>query len=109
VRATTPVGEEERLMVEKLDGEALQSALSGLPQWRHDAAAGSIGRSLKFKDFSEAFGFMTRVALAAEAAGHHPDWSNSYNKVEITLSTHSAGGVTGNDVTLAKAIDKLVG
>jgi 4a-hydroxytetrahydrobiopterin dehydratase len=96
-------------MVEKLGEDALQAALADLPQWRHDAAAGSISRSLRFKDFSEAFGFMTRVALAAQAADHHPDWSNSFNKVEITLSTHSAGGLTGNDFALAKAIDKLAG
>jgi 4a-hydroxytetrahydrobiopterin dehydratase len=95
-------------MVEKLDKKELQAALSGLPQWRHDVAAALISRSLKFKDFSEAFGFMTRVALAAQAADHHPDWSNSFNRVEITLSTHDAGGITGNDVALAKAIDKLV-
>jgi len=80
-----------------------------LPLWAHDASKPAISRSFKFKNFSEAFGFMTRVALAAEARDHHPDWSNSYNKVEISLSTHSAGGVTEKDVSLAAVIDKLAG
>jgi 4a-hydroxytetrahydrobiopterin dehydratase len=62
----------------------------------------------KFKTFSEAFAFMTRVALAAERAGHHPDWSNSYNTVTIRLSTHDAGGLSDKDIALAEAIDKLL-
>jgi 4a-hydroxytetrahydrobiopterin dehydratase len=96
-------------MVEKLRDTALRAGLAEVPQWRFDEARGAISRSFAFKDFSEAFGFMARVALAAQAADHHPDWSNSFGKVEITLSTHSAGGVTGNDVALAKAIDQLAG
>ncbi len=68
----------------------------------------AVHKSFKFKDFTAAFGFMTQVALIAEKMDHHPEWSNVYNKVEITLTTHSAGGVTELDLTLAKAIDALV-
>ena len=96
-------------MAEKLDDAALAAALLGLPAWRHDVAAQSITRAFAFSGFSEAFGFMARVALAAAAANHHPDWSNSYNKVTITLSTHDAGGITQSDIALATAIDKLAG
>jgi 4a-hydroxytetrahydrobiopterin dehydratase len=96
-------------MVEKLDAERLAAAAAELPGWRHEAAAGALVKSFNFKDFSEAFGFMARVALAAQAADHHPDWSNSYNRVEIRLSTHSAGGVTDNDVKLARAINGIAG
>jgi 4a-hydroxytetrahydrobiopterin dehydratase len=66
-------------------------------------------RDFAFKDFSEAFAFMTRVALAAEAMNHHPDWSNSWNKVSISLITHSAGGLTANDIELATRIQKIAG
>ena len=69
----------------------------------------TLYKKFEFKDFSEAFAFMTRVALAAEKADHHPDLSNTYNKVGIALSTHSAGGVTEKDVALARAIDRIVG
>jgi len=94
-------------MGDKLSAAARETVLKGLPQWKHDAEADSIRRDFKFKDFSEAFGFMTRVALLAQAADHHPEWSNVYNKVSITLSTHSAGGLTAKDVKLAGEIDKL--
>jgi 4a-hydroxytetrahydrobiopterin dehydratase len=95
-------------MVEKLDAKALAAGLSGLAGWASDPGAKAISREFGFKDFSAAFGFMTRVALLAQSADHHPDWSNSYNKVRISLSTHSAGGVTQNDLDLAAAIDKLL-
>ena len=78
-----------------------------LPDWQVKPAA--IHRSLKFKDFSDAWGFMTRVALLAEKHDHHPEWSNVWNKVEITLSTHDAGGLSRKDIALAKAIDALLG
>jgi 4a-hydroxytetrahydrobiopterin dehydratase len=94
-------------MAEKLTPADRDKALAGLAGWRFDASADAITRDFKFKDFSEAFGFMTRVALLAQAADHHPDWSNSYNKVTITLSTHSAGGLTEKDVRLATQIDGL--
>ena len=94
-------------MAEKLSSQERDSALRELPGWRWDEAANGIARSFEFKDFSEAFAFMTRVALAAERADHHPDWSNSWNKVEIALTTHSAGGVTAKDIALARAIGGL--
>ena len=95
-------------MATRLEGTALVEALTRLPDWKAAPNGSSMMREFRFSDFSEAFGFMTRVALAAQAADHHPDWSNSYNKVTITLSTHSAGGITENDIKLAGAIDKLL-
>jgi 4a-hydroxytetrahydrobiopterin dehydratase len=68
----------------------------------------AISRSLQFRDFNEAWGFMNRVALLAESQNHHPEWSNVWNRVRIELSTHDAGGLTDNDVRLAKAIDALL-
>lgn len=79
-----------------------------LPSWAQRDGGKAIHRSFRFKDFSEAWGFMARVALAAEKLGHNPDWSNVWNQVEITLSTHDAGGLTDSDVALAKAIDALL-
>jgi 4a-hydroxytetrahydrobiopterin dehydratase len=90
------------------DGER-EAALAALPGWRFDGEAGAIRRSFRFADFSQAFAFMTRVAMAAEKADHHPDWSNSWNKVEIALSTHSAGGLTVLDIEMARAIDAYAG
>jgi 4a-hydroxytetrahydrobiopterin dehydratase len=81
--------------------------LARLAGWRYDAEARAIARTYRFRDFSEAFGFMTRAALAAEKADHHPDWSNSWNRVEIALTTHSAGGVTERDLALAAAMDAI--
>ena len=95
-------------MVEKLSDGQRETALRGLDGWVYDATSGAIARAFKFKDFSEAFAFMTRVALAAEKAGHHPDWSNTYNSVTISLSTHDAGGLSAKDIALAQAIDKLL-
>jgi len=85
-----------------------RAALADLAGWTVLADRDAIQRSFKFKDFSAAFGFMTRVALLAEKADHHPEWSNVYNRVEITLSTHDAGGLSLRDVALAKAIDALL-
>lgn len=96
-------------MTEKLAPAALTSALSGLGHWTHDAGADAISRKFRFENFVEAFGFMARVALLAEKAGHHPDWSNSYNEVTITLSTHDAGGLSQKDIDLARAIDTIAG
>ena len=90
------------------DGER-DAALLSLPGWHFDAEAGAIRRGLHFADFSAAFAFMTRVAMAAEKADHHPDWSNSWNTVHIALSTHSAGGVTTLDIDMARAIDGYAG
>jgi 4a-hydroxytetrahydrobiopterin dehydratase len=89
--------------------DAERTALStSLPGWALGADGLTIHRGFRFKDFSEAWGFMARVALLAEQIGHHPDWSNVWNRVEITLSTHDAGGLTENDIALAKAIDALL-
>ncbi|MBU6397676.1 MAG: 4a-hydroxytetrahydrobiopterin dehydratase [Rhodospirillales bacterium] len=83
--------------------------LNALPAgWQLDANGKSITQDFSFRNFAEAFSFMAHVALLAEKADHHPDWSNSYNKVSITLSTHSAGGVTKKDVALAEAISNVV-
>jgi 4a-hydroxytetrahydrobiopterin dehydratase len=87
--------------------QATAAELASLPNWTVDAAGKSIHRTLKFADFNEAWGFMTRVALLAESQNHHPNWSNVWNTVDITLSTHDAGGLTDKDVTLAKAIDLI--
>ena len=86
------------------DGER-EAAQAELPGWTFSAER--IARSFRFANFSAAFGFMTRVALAAEKADHHPDWSNSWNRVEIALSSHDAGGLTGRDIALARTIDAV--
>ena len=80
-------------------------ALAGLDGWSFDAGRNGIAKSFKFADFGAAFAFMVRVALEAEKADHHPDWSNVWNRVDILLSTHSAGGVTAKDIALARAIE----
>ena len=95
-------------MVEKLAHEDILASLNALDGWQHDEARNALVRRLEFRDFSEAFGFMARVALAAEKADHHPEWTNVYKRVEIVLTTHEAGGVSGRDVALAGAIDRLV-
>jgi 4a-hydroxytetrahydrobiopterin dehydratase len=95
-------------MTQPLSEKALAAALVALGDWAYDASGKAIHRDFAFRDFSEAFAFMTRVALLAEKADHHPDWSNGYNKVSVVLSTHSAGGVTQKDVDLALAVDRLV-
>jgi len=84
-------------------------ALAGLAGWAYDEARNCIAKSFKFTDFGEAFGFMSRVALEAEKADHHPEWSNVWNKVDILLSTHSEGGVTAKDVALAGKIEAIAG
>lgn len=80
-------------------------ALKQVSGWRAVDGRDAIAKGFKFKDFNAAFGFMTRVALYADKADHHPEWSNVYNKVDVTLSTHDAGGVTEKDVDLAKFMD----
>ena len=83
-------------------------ALAALPEWRLRADGLAIERELKFADFNEAFGFMTRVAQLADKQDHHPEWSNGYNRVAITLTTHDAGGLSARDVKRARAIDALL-
>lgn len=79
---------------------------AALPRWAVDST-GALARSFRFETFSEAFAFMTRVALAAERLDHHPDWTNVYNRVDIRLITHDAGGLTQRDLDLARAIDAM--
>ena len=95
-------------MVEQLSEAERADALDGLPDWDYDEARDAIARTFTFADFSEAFAFMTRVALLAEKANHHPEWSNVWNRVEITLTTHDAGGLSGRDVEMAEAIEALL-
>ena len=92
-------------MREKLTGSEREHALAGIPEWHAVSGRDAIMRSFTFKTFNQAFGFMTRVALKAEAMDHHPEWFNVYNRVEVTLSTHDAGGLTKLDVQLAAFID----
>ena len=95
-------------MTAKLTGKARSDcARDARGMDRGGRAATPSGKSFKFADFNQAWGFMTRVALAADKADHHPEWSNVYNKVEIVLSTHDAGGVSDKDVALAKFIDSI--
>jgi len=95
-------------MVEQLSEAERAEALDGLPDWDYDESRDAITRSFAFKDFVEAFGFMARVALLAEKADHHPEWSNVWNRVEILLTTHDAGGLSHRDIDLAEVIDALV-
>jgi len=85
-----------------------QPMLEAPTGWTRLANRDAIHKTFKFKDFNAAFGFMTRAALIAEKMDHHPEWANVYNKVEVTLTTHSAGGVTEQDLTLAAAMDRLI-
>ena len=96
-------------MAERLSAEARKQALTGLHGWTEISGRDAIGRTFNFKDFNEAFGFMARAALVAEKNDHHPEWRNVYKTVEVTLSTHDAGGVTGLDIELAKAMNAIAG
>lgn len=91
----------------RLDSATLSAELAQLPGWT--LRDEKLYREFKFENFVEAFGFMTRVALKAEAMNHHPDWSNSYNKLTVELVTHDAGGITARDVALAKAMSEMFG
>ena len=95
-------------MLMKLTDDERDSWLATLPEWSLARDGAAIERTFEFEDFSEAWGFMTRVALLADAHDHHPEWFNVYNKVEITLTTHDADGLTLRDTRMAEAIDKLV-
>jgi 4a-hydroxytetrahydrobiopterin dehydratase len=95
--------------VPKLDDRQRDEALAVLPGWTYDTERSGIAKSFRFADFGEAFAFMTRVALEAEKADHHPEWSNVWNRVDVLLSTHSAGGLTDKDMALAGRIEEIVG
>src|SRR5438128_4003002 len=94
---------------EKLTGEARKAALAKLSGWSEVAGRDAIAKTFVFGDFNAAFGFMTRAALVAEKMDHHPEWFNVYKTVEVTLSTHDAGGVTELDVRLAEAMEQIAG
>ena len=96
-------------MAEKLTGNARKTALAKLAGWSEVKDRDAISRTFTFRDFNGAFGFMTRAALVAEKLDHHPEWFNVYDKVEVTLATHDAGGVTERDIELAAAMDGLAG
>jgi 4a-hydroxytetrahydrobiopterin dehydratase len=96
-------------MAQKLTGEARSAALGRMHDWSEVGGRDAISKTFTFKNFNEAFGFMTRAALVAEKMDHHPEWSNVYKTVSVTLSTHDAGGLTELDVKLAEAMDKIAG
>ena len=96
-------------MAQRLTDDARSVALAGLDGWVLVEGRDAIQKTFKFKDFSEAFGFMARVALIAEKMDHHPEWRNVWSTVEVVLSTHDAGGLTQRDVDLAKAMDAIAG
>ena len=93
--------------MDKLDSAARDAGLARLPDWALVPGRDAIAKSFKFNDFNAAFGFMTQVALLAEKAGHHPEWSNVWNLVNITLTSHDVSGLSQRDVALAEAIDRL--
>lgn len=94
-------------MIDKLTDEDRAGTLADLPLWTASADTDGISRRFTFSDFPAAFAFMTRVAIMAEKADHHPEWSNVYNRVDILLTTHDAGGLSQRDVDLARAIDAI--
>jgi 4a-hydroxytetrahydrobiopterin dehydratase len=96
-------------MANKLDDAAIAAGLKVLPGWSRVPGREAITRSFKFADFSAAWGFMTRAALVAEQMNHHPEWFNVWNRVDVTLATHDAGGITELDLRLAAAMDHIVG
>ena len=96
-------------MAVRLSAEARKQALGGLAGWSDIQGRDAIAKTFIFKDFNEAFGFMTHTALVAEKMDHHPEWRNVYKTVEVVLSTHDAGGVTVLDVALAKAMNAIAG
>ena len=94
-------------MVDRLNVDERKAALAGLDGWSDVEGRDAIARTFVFRDFNEAFGFMTRAALVAERNDHHPEWLNVYKTVEVILTTHSAGGVTKRDIALAQAMNKI--
>jgi 4a-hydroxytetrahydrobiopterin dehydratase len=95
------------MKIEKLDRAELNAALVGLPGWQRLSGRDALARSFKFKNFRQAFAFMSEVALLAEKADHHPEWTNVYNRLDIVLTTHEAGGISERDIALATEIEKI--
>jgi 4a-hydroxytetrahydrobiopterin dehydratase len=95
-------------MVARLTDGLREESLAALPDWTWEPERDAITRHFAFRDFNQAFGFMTRVALLADKADHHPEWSNVWNKVDILLTTHDAGGLSTRDIQMAQAIDALL-
>jgi 4a-hydroxytetrahydrobiopterin dehydratase len=108
-RAEYPREPRSVMMRAKITAEARTAALAKLSGWAEVSGRDAIAKKFVFKDFSEAFGFMTRSALLAEKMDHHPEWSNVYKTVEVTLATHDAGGVTELDIKLAEAMNRFAG
>ena len=96
-------------MAQKLDAAARKGLAARLPGWALAEGRDALRKTFTFADFNAAFGFMARVALVAEKMDHHPEWTNVWNRVDVTLSTHSAGGLSDIDVKLAEAMDKIAG
>ena len=96
-------------MAEQLTGTARTEALAQISAWREVEGRDAVARTFRFADFKQAMAFMVRVALKAEQMNHHPEWSNVYNKVETTLTTHDAGGLTARDIELACFMDAAAG
>ena len=95
-------------MVARLTEGHRRESLAAIPNWEYDEGRAAITRRFTFADFNQAFGFMTRVALIAEKADHHPEWSNVWNRVDVLLTTHDAGGLSQRDIAMAQAIDALI-
>ncbi|NJM50473.1 MAG: 4a-hydroxytetrahydrobiopterin dehydratase [Sphingomonadales bacterium] len=96
------------MAIAKLSDKEREAALAALSLWRYDADVDALFRTIEFADFAEAFGFMARVAIYAEKADHHPEWFNVYNRVDIKLTTHDAGGVSQRDIDMAQQIDGYI-
>ncbi len=94
-------------MADRLEGAERETALAKLDGWRKVDGRDAIAKTFEFKNFNQAFGFMTRAAMAAEKMNHHPEWSNVYKTVEVTLSSHDVGGLTERDIKLAQAMDRF--
>ena len=94
--------------MQKLTPDEREALLVALPKWQAASGRDAIAREVRFADFSAAWGFMSRVALLAERMDHHPEWSNTYNRVSITLTTHDAGGVSERDAAMARAIEAML-
>jgi 4a-hydroxytetrahydrobiopterin dehydratase len=92
-------------MIRRIEPAEREALIAGLDGWTHEPRRDGIAKTYRFTDFPQAFAFMTRVALLAEKADHHPEWSNVYNRVDILLTTHDCGGLSERDIALARAID----